>query len=160
MKYHRLTHKQFEELHEQFSVFLETQGMDHSKWDAIKTKNSDQVDTLLDLFSDLVWDKISSECKFLEYISRDHLFLFKIADYKTSAFVIKVSDKKIDLTSSEAFEWVLNNFNSDTVTLFHGSKAYDKSKNDFVYSYLKKGAIRTDGHRFKALETYFSNSAK
>lgn len=160
MKYHRLTHKQFEELHEEFYVFLATQGLDHSKWDAIKIKNSDQVDALIDLFSDLVWDKISTECKFLEYISRDHLFLLKIADYKTSAFVIKVSDKKINLTSSDAFEWVLNNFNSDNVTLFHGSKAYDKSKNDFVYSYLKKGAIRTDGHRFKALETYFSNSAK
>ena len=160
MKYHRLTHKQFEELHEEFSGFLATQGMDHSKWDAIKTKNSDQVDALLDLFSDLVWDKISNECKFLEYISKDHLILFKIADYKASAFVIKVSDRTIDLTSLEAFEWVLNNFNSDNVTLFHGSKAYDKSKNDFVYSYLKKGAIRTDGHRFIALETYFSNSSK
>ena len=160
MKYHRLTHKQFEELHEEFSVFLATQGMDHSKWDAIKTKNSDQVDALLDLFSDLVWDKISNECKFLEYISKDHLILVKIADYKASAFVIKVSDRTIDLTSLEAFEWVLNNFNSDNVTLFHGSKAYDKSKNDFVYSYLKKGAIRTDGHRFIALETYFSNSSK
>lgn len=160
MKYHRLTHKQFEELHEEFSVFLATQGMDHSKWDEIKTKNSDQVDALLDLFSDLVWDKISSECKFLEHITKDHLFLFKIADYEASVFVIKVSDKKIDLTSSEAFEWILNNFNSNNVRLFKGSKTYDKSKNDFVYSYLKKGAIRTDGHRFKALETYFSNSVK
>tara|TARA_A100001011_G_scaffold154202_1_gene162659 strand:- start:248 stop:730 length:483 start_codon:yes stop_codon:yes gene_type:complete len=160
VKYHRLTHKQFEELHEQFSVFLETQGMDHSKWDAIKTKNSDQVDTLLDLFSDLVWDKISSECKFLEYISKDHLFLFKTFDYKAFEFVIKISDKTIDLTSSEAFKWVLNNFNSDNVILFQGSKAYGTTKNDFVYSYLKKGAIRTDGHRFIALETYFSNSAK
>ncbi len=160
MKYHRLTHKQFEELHEEFSVFLATHGMDQAKWDAIKIKNSDQVDVLLDLFSDLVWDKISSECKFLEYISKDHLFLFKTVDYKVSAFVIKVSNKTIDLTFSESFKWVLNNFNSDNVTLFKGSKSYDTSKNDFVYSYLKKGAIRTDGHRFKALETYFSNSAK
>ena len=40
--------------------------MDQAKWDAIKIKNSDQVDVLLDLFSDLVWDKISSECKFSE----------------------------------------------------------------------------------------------
>mgnify|MGYP007000135698 len=97
MKYHRLTHKQFEELHEEFSVFLATHGMDHALWDAIKIKNSDQVDVLLDLFSDLVWDKISSECKFLEYISKDHLFLFKTVDYKVSAFVIKVSNKTIDL---------------------------------------------------------------
>ena len=74
--------------------------------------------------------------------------------------MIKISDKTIDLTSSEAFKWVLNNFNSDNVILFQGSKAYGTTKNDFVYSYLKKGAIRTDGHRFKALETYFSNSAK
>ena len=109
--------------------------MDHALWDAIKIKNSDQVDVLLDLFSDLVWDKISSECKFLEYISKDHLFLFKTVDYKVSAFVIKVSNKTIDFTFLEAFKWVLNNFNSDNVTLFKGSKSYDMSKNDFVYFY-------------------------
>ena len=160
MKYHRLSHIQFKELHKEFSVFLATNGIDHSKWNVIKIKNPDQVDVLFDLFSDLVWDKISSECKFLEHITKDHLFLFKTDDYNTSVFLIKVFDKKIDLTSSEAFEWVLNNFNSDNVTLFQGSKAYDLSKKDFVYSYLKKGAIRTDGYRFKALETYFSNSVK
>ena len=160
MKYHKLTHEQFEELHHEFAVFLATQGLDYSNWANIKESEPKYVDDLLDLFSDLVWDKIISECKFLEHISRDQLFLFKNDDDKASAIVVKVSNKEIDFASSEGFEWILKHFDSDNVTIYMGSKSYDLSKNDFVYSYLKKGAIQTDGHRFKVLETYFSNSAK
>jgi len=160
VKYHRLTHEQFEELHNQFAIFLATQGLDQSKWEGIKINDPNQVDSLLDLFSDLVWDKIVSECNFLEYISTDQLFLFKITDDIASAMIIKVSDQEIDLTSQEGFEWVLNHLDLDNVTLLKGSKKYDSSRNHFIYSYLIKGAISTDGNRFNALETYFSNSAK
>ncbi len=160
MKYHRLTHEQFEELHEEFAIFLATQGLDHSKWEGIKINQAQQVDVLLDLFSDVVWDKVVSGCDFLEFSSADQLFLFKTAEDQASAIVIKVSTKEIDLSTSEGFEWVLSHFDSDDVTLLQGAKTYDPSKSDFVYSYLKKGAIRTDGHRYSTLETYFSNSAK
>ena len=51
--------------------------MDNSKCGM--QKNSDQVDALLYLFSDLVGNKISSGFKFLEYITQDNLFLFKTA---------------------------------------------------------------------------------
>jgi hypothetical protein len=160
LKYHKLTHEQFEELHQEFAIFLATQGLDYSNWAKIKESEPKYVDDLLDLFSDLVWDKIISECKFLEHISRDQLFLFKNDDDKASAIVVKISDKEIDLASSEGFDWILKHFDSDNVTIHMGSKIYDSSKNDFVYSYLKKGAIQTNGYRFKVLETYFSDSVK
>jgi len=60
VKYHRLTHEQFAELHEEFAVFLASQGIDHSQWEQIKDSQTQQLDVLLDLFSDLVWDKIYS----------------------------------------------------------------------------------------------------
>jgi len=161
VKYHRLTHEQFTELQEEFTVFLATQGLDHVRWEQIKTNQTQQLDALLDLFSDIVWDKIVGECDFLEYSVSDQLFLFNTSDAESArAIVVKVSNKVIDLTSSIGFQWVLNHLDSNQISFFKGSKAYGSSKNEFVYSYLKKGAIRTEGERFKALETYFSNSAK
>jgi hypothetical protein len=86
--------------------------------------------------------------------------LIDTSKQKALAIVIRVIDKQIDLTTEEGFQWILNHIDSDKVNLFKGSNSYQPSKNEFVYAYLKKGAIRTDGKRFKALQTFFSNSAK
>ena len=76
MKYHRLTHDQFNEVHEEFAVFLATQGLDRLRWNELKNANSPKIPQLLDLFSDVVWDKIISECTFLEFSTPDQLFFY------------------------------------------------------------------------------------
>lgn len=160
MKYHRLTHEQFEALHQEFAVFLVTQGLDQPKWKEVKKNQSKKVELLLDLFSDIVWDKIISGCEFLEFSSPDQLFLFEILEKTASVIILKVEKLEIDLESSSGFKWVLDHIDSDQVTIYQGSRTYTSGRNDFVYDYLKKGAVQSDGKRFKALETYFSNSSK
>lgn len=160
MKYHRLTHEQFEALHQEFAVFLATQGLDQSKWKEVKQNQPKKVELLLDLFSDVVWDKIISRCEFLEFSTPDQLFLFKILEKTASVIILKVEKLKIDLKTSSGFQWVLDHVDSDQVTIYQGSRPFTSSRNDFVYDYLKKGAVQSEGKRFKALETYFSNSSK
>lgn len=160
MKYHRLTHEQFEALHQEFAVFLATHGLDQSKWKEVKQNQTKKVELLLDLFSDVVWDKIISRCEFLEFSTLDQLFLFKILEKTASVIILKVEKLKIDLKTSSGFQWVLDHIDSDQVTIYLGSRPYNNSRNDFVYDYLKKGAVQSEGKRFKALETYFSNSSK
>jgi len=160
VKYHRLTHEQFEALHQEFAVFLATQGLDQSKWKEVKQNQPKKVELLLDLFSDVVWDKIISRCKFLEFSTPYQLFLFEILEKTASAIILKVEKLKIDLKTSSGFQWVLDHIDSDQVTIYQGSRYYTSSRNHFVYDYLKKGAVQSEGKRFKALETYFSNSSK
>ena len=160
MKYHRLTHEQFEALHQEFAVFLATQGLDSSKWKEIKEKQPERVDALLDQFSDVVWDKISRDCQFLEFSTPDQLFLFQLSETTASAIILKLKESEIDLTTSAGFQWILNHLDSDQVSLYQGNRTYPTTKNEFVYSYLRKGAVRSEGERFKALATYFSNSSK
>lgn len=160
MKYHRLTHEQFEALHQEFAVFLAAQGLDQPKWKELKKNQSKKVKLLLDLFSDVVWDKIISGCEFLEFSTPDQLFLFEILEKTASVIILKVEKLEIDLESSSGFQWVLDHMDSDQVTIYQGSRTYTSGRNDFVYDYLKKGAVQSEGKRFKALETYFSNSSK
>jgi len=160
VKYHRLTHEQFEVLHQEFAVFLATQGLDQSKWKEVKQNQPKKVELLLDLFCEVVWDKIVSRCEFLEFSTPDQLFLFEILEKTASVIILKVGKLKIDLKTSSGFQWVLDHIDSDQVTIYQGSRPYTSSRNDFVYHYLKKGAVQSEGKRFKALETYFSNSSK
>ena len=76
MKYSRLTKEQFDLLNIDFSQFLASKSIDKLKWSEMKINNSLQVETLLDKFSDLVWDDILSRETYLIHLSKKQLFLF------------------------------------------------------------------------------------
>ena len=160
MKYHRLTEPQFIEMHHEFILFLASNSIDKEKWDQIKETEPDTVNFLLDGFSDLVWEKILTQCSYVEFATKDQLFLFNTRLDQVEALVIKVIDANCDLRTTESFEWMLNNLHSKTVTLFEATKSYIPSRNEFIYSYLRKGAVLSEGNYFKELKSYFSDSRK
>ena len=61
MKYQRLTKEQFEALHQEFATFLASHSIDKKQWDALKQSQDENVDALLDQFSDLVWEDVLSK---------------------------------------------------------------------------------------------------
>ena len=160
MKYHRLTEPQFIEMHHEFILFLASNSIDKEKWDHIKETEPNTVNFLLDGFSDLVWEKILTQCSYVEFATKDQLFLFNTRLDQVEALVIKVIDANCDLRTTESFEWMLNNLHSKTVTLFEATKSYSPSRNEFIYSYLRKGAVLSEGNYFKELKSYFSDSRK
>ncbi|MCD6543937.1 MAG: hypothetical protein J7K34_05465, partial [Flavobacteriaceae bacterium] len=80
MKYTQLTKEQFEELHKEFAKFLATQKIDISEWKKIKINKPEIADEELNLFSDLVWERVLNNTKYLEHFSKDSLNLFKCDD--------------------------------------------------------------------------------
>ena len=160
MKYHRLTESQFIEMHQEFILFLASNSIDKKKWDEVKETEPHTVDLLLDGFSDLVWEKILTQCSYVEFPTKDQLFLFHTRIEEVEALVVKVTDMDFDLTTPEGFQWILKNVHSDAVKLFEATKEYSPSRNEFIYSYLKKGAVFSKGIYFKELKSYFSNSRK
>ena len=58
MKYRQLTKEQFEELHQEFATFLATQQVDVNEWNSIKESKPEVAEEEMNIFSDLVWDKV------------------------------------------------------------------------------------------------------
>ena len=160
MKFHRLSEAQFHEMHEEFSVFLSSNSIDKKKWVRIKSEAPEKVTFLLDKFSDLVWEKILNQCNYLEFSTPSQLFLFHTKKNSVDALVVKSVDIVQDLSTPTGFQWMLKNISSDYISLFNASKIYTPNRTDFIYSYLKKGAVLSDGQYFKHLKSYFPNSIK
>ena len=57
MLYRRLTKEEFENLPEDFAIFLASNSIDKKEWDTIKEMDIKKADGLLDIFSDLVFEK-------------------------------------------------------------------------------------------------------
>lgn len=148
MKYSRLTKEQFEALGEEFALFLSSNSIDIKQWDKIKTNSAESVEHILDMFSDLVWDDILDKVKFIENISSTHLFLFKCHKNSIDSIVVKSSDPKINLNSSQGQLWLSNNLHSSKIELLESTKKFDSERNNEIYSLISRGSHISEGQLF------------
>ena len=156
MKYHRLSQDQLNSVYKQFIFYLSSKGIDKKLWSIIKKKESRKMDLLLDEFSEMVWDKIMSECSFFNYSDKDQLFLFNSKKKSISVIVVKCLNKKINIHANKDWNWILKNIKNKDISIYQSSRKYPEHRNTYIYKYLKKGAIISNGKKFKSLETCFS----
>lgn len=156
MKYTRLTKEQFEALHQEFINFLATQSITAEEWKTIKEKQPEAAEQELDVFSDLVWEGALTAASYLENISAQQLFLFKIEETSMSLIYVKVKDETKDITTVEGYQWLQENFASDEVEFFTSSKDFSEDKNGDIFTLIQQGAIITKGELYRFFNKLFS----
>src|SRR5690606_7220226 len=152
MKYTRLTKEQFEELHKEFINFLATQSITADEWADIKTNKPEMAEQELDVFSDLVWEGVLGQVKYLEHISPQQMHLFHLKEDIMTLIAIKIKNETIDLTSIEGFDWFRNNLLSDDVEFLTANKSYSEDKPLDKFKLIQQGAVITKGDLFKYFE--------
>jgi hypothetical protein len=151
MRYAQLTKEQFEELHEEFALFLATQKIDIKEWEGIKKGKPEIADEELNLFSDLVWDKVLGNSKYLEHYSKDSINLFKCNDKEIFRIVAKSSMADFDFTNKDNFEWFLDNSLDGSLEYLRGKKKYSKERNDEIFDLIQQGSVVCNGELYEAI---------
>lgn len=151
MKYTQLTKEQFNELHEEFALFLATQKIDEKEWIIIKKDNSAVADEELNIFSDLVWEKVLQTTSYLEHFSSNSLNLFRCNAEDIERIVVKIQKPDIDLLTKEGFDWFLDNSKHESIEYFKGQKPYTKERNIEIFELIQKGSIISTGDLFQAV---------
>jgi len=151
MKYTRLTKEQFESLHVEFAKFLATQSVDKNEWDTIKLEKPEVAEETLDVFSDLIWEGVLNQSKYLDHFSKNHIFLFDCQLNEIQSIVISVHDDSIDLMTTKGLEWLVKHLIAEQVVIQKGKKKYDKSRNDVIFELIKQGAILSKGEFYNDL---------
>ena len=148
MKYKRLTKEQFEELHQEFSTFLATQKIDHKEWSQIKEISPEIAEQELDVFSDLIWEKVLKNCTYLEHFSKSHIFLFHCQELEFRSIIIKSNSSTIDLMEKSGLQWLSDNMFTDNVELIMGKKKYNNERELSIFQLICQGAILSDGQLY------------
>jgi hypothetical protein len=148
MKYKRLTKEQFEELHKEFTNFLASQSIDKSEWDTIKKDKPDVAEQELDVFSDLIWEGVLSNAKYLEHFSKNHIFLFHCQEKLIQSIVLKALEPEVDFMQKEGLQWLSDNMFTDNVEIHLGKKEYQGERNVAIFDLIKEGAILSDGQLY------------
>lgn len=149
MQYARLTKEQLEELHQEFINFLATQSITSEEWKDIKTNKPHIAEEELDIFSDLVWERVLINAHFLEHVSSNQIHLFALEEDKMSLIAVKVDNPDIDITTKEGYQWLQDNLGDDRVVFLNASKEYGEQPNLDKFALIRQGAQITKGDLFR-----------
>jgi len=150
MKYSRLTKEQFEELHPEFINFLATQTITAAEWEEIKTSKPEVAEQELDVFSDLVWEGVLSNAKFIEHISPQQMHLFSLGDDKMHVIAVQIKNG-IDITTKDGFNWLRENLMDENVEFLQAKKEYSEDKNKDKFTLIQQGGVITKGDLYTYL---------
>lgn len=152
MKYARLTKEQFESLENEFINFLATQTITAEEWKKIKSETPELAEQELDIFSDLIWEGVLKQTNYLENISPQEIFLFKVGEETMDLIAIKIEAISKDITTAEGFKWLSENIASDKVSIYTASKPFSKERNIELFEMIQQGAEITKGELFAAFK--------
>ncbi len=158
MKYQRLTKEQLEELHQEFINFLATQSITAEEWGDIKANKPEVAEDEMDVFSDLVWEGVLSNAKFLEHFSKDQMHLFYLGETEMNLIAIKVNDPAIDITTRGGYDWLRNNLLDDKVAFYNANKSYSEDPNMDKFKLILQGANITKGELYQYFEKIVSTN--
>lgn len=156
MKYARLTKEQFEELHQEFINFLASQSITADEWQEIKSSKPEVVEQELDVFSDLVWEGVLNQARFLEHFSPNQIFLFKITDLTLNLIAIEVKNEEVDITTPQGYAWLKQNLMDDRVSLYTSAKAISDDRNRDIFALIQQGAVITKGELYGFFEKHLN----
>ena len=137
----------------EFVNFLVFNSITAAEWESLKIDNSERVNELLDLFSNLVFEKIMVGIKYLEYRSEKELRAYQCLADKLVELSIKldVKSKSSFLDSSFFTEFQNKNFEGK---LLLAEKKYSMPRELELFQMTEKGCIISDGKLFKSLCLY------
>lgn len=151
MKYTRLTKEQLEELHPEFINFLASQSIDKNEWDMIKTQNPEVAEQEIDVFSDLIWEGVLGNAKYLEHYSKNFIFLFHCTEVHMMTIIIRALVPEVDLLQKEGLQWLSDNLFTDNVEVQRGQKVFTDDRNMEIFNLIQQGAIFTEGELFEQM---------
>lgn len=150
MKYTRLTKEQFDELHREFAQFLALQSIDRHEWEEIKSLRLHVAEQELDVFSELIWEKVLSRTAYVDNISVNHWFLFHVTDSHIHSIIVRNFKPDLDISEPEGRDYLLAHLSEPFFEILTGRKSFS-DRNAEVFQLIRSGGEISDGSLYRAI---------
>ena len=151
MKYKRLSQEELQALEKEFVSYLASAQITASDWQRMKIKEPEKANELIDVFSDVVYDKVLRKIKFLEFREQKVLNIFHFEEQKIVLIGLKANEvSTIDLTSSDP-QKQLDQTDLKGIKIFKTEKEYIKEREEEIFELLQNGCLVTNERLFNLL---------
>ena len=155
MKYRKLTLDELKELEQDFVRFLASNEITATEWEQLKQENSEKVDRLIEIYSDIVFEKVLSDVTYLEMRRPHDLRLFKFYENKVEMVGLLVEDNTaINFMHQQSPEEMTRMLQSGggSLKIVSAEREYKKLREMEIFETMQLGAlIRRDGQLFDTL---------
>lgn len=153
MKYKRLTSEELQALEADFINFLASMQITGPDWEKMKREENDKASELINVFSDMVYDKVLGKISYLEYRDAKTLNIFHFGEHKMQLIGLRVKESSpLDLTAPDVLhQW--NAADNTSVNIVRSEKNYEREKQLEVFDLLQTGCLITDDRLFKILNS-------
>lgn len=150
MKYRRLTREEFEELHEEFILFLSSNTITGDDWKKIKEETPEKAEELMDIFSDIAFEKVLTQANYLERKSSTEYMSAHFGEQQAEMILLRAKQGEIPakLTSDD----IKKALETKAFELYSGKKQYSKLREQEMFSLMQQGASLSDGNLFVQLK--------
>lgn len=158
MKYRRLSNDELAELETEFIRFLAAQSIPADDWEKMKENDPPRVNTLLDKFSEVVYEKVIANVEYLEFRTPKDIKTFYCATDTIHLIGLGIhGESTLDFTANPSREELLQQFQNQAAKLqiYHAQKGYQPDRNTELFRMMESGAlIAKDGGMYKILKNF------
>lgn len=156
MKYRRLSASELQDLETEFVQFLVANTVTSDDWVKLKEEEPEKAEQLIDLFSDIVFEKVIAGIEYLEVKSPKDLKTFHCQEDKIILLGLRVNgESQLDFTKSPDPQQMMQmlQLSGAKLQLYSAEKAYQPNRNEELFRMMQAGAlISKDGFLYKTLE--------
>jgi len=146
MKYRRLSSEELSELEKEFIDFLIINGITADVWVDLKAADKEKADSIIDSFSDVVFEGILRKTQYLDFVTPKSVKSFQcLANEIILVGVDSDKSSGIDFTKND---WQ-SNFND--LKIYNSSKQYKGAREEELFNMIQNGASISNGELFKQL---------
>lgn len=140
MKFRRLSSDELQHLEKEFVEFLVSNTITADDWVNIKETKQKEMNELIDLFSDIVFEKVFSKIDLLEKREPHNLLFFKFNQDSITTLGVSVKpDAGIDFNDPESFS---GNLKKGVLTGFRTAKPLvNVDKSQEVFQLIQSGCV-------------------
>ena len=148
-KYRILTSEELHELKDEFIKFLVLNGIPADDWEKMKG-DPEKADRMIELFSDVVFEKILRQITYLKHVSKSSIKIFHCKEEEIHLIGLDSDSEAIDLSAADINEQ-LEKGAVKHLKVYQASKTYNPSREEELFRMMQNGCVKSDGGVYKIL---------
>lgn len=156
MKYRKLNLDELRDLREDFVHFLSANSVTAEDWVKIKKMDPDAAEKLIEVFSDIVWEKVLSRIRYVRFINPQAIRVIHFGENNAELIQLEIKDETFNLSDHENIRGMaegnldLRRFDPEMTT---GNKKYSADREREIFIHLEQGWQPTDEVFWAALSS-------
>lgn len=146
-KYRLLNNEELANFEDEFVKYLVVNGITADDWTKMLEADSESAQKIVDVFSDVVFEKIMRQTKFLRIVRKSYIQSIQCLDEKMIMVAISTKDEAIDMTE---MDWSAVTDYSP-YHIHTADKQYDGTREEELFKLTEIGYSISDGELYKAL---------